>query len=82
MRQWILGVGVAALAGSVQAQSLTEAVTQAVMQYPTTRTEMARYQQNLDDARAQRGAYLPSLSLEGRVGYGAIATRTATGVHS
>ncbi|MCE3027111.1 MULTISPECIES: TolC family outer membrane protein [unclassified Salinicola] len=77
MRQWILGVGVAALAGSVQAQSLTEAVTQAVMQYPTTRTEMARYQQNLDDARAQRGAYLPSLSLEGRVGYGANESETS-----
>lgn len=70
MKQWILFAGLAVSAGGAQAQTLTEAVTQAVMEYPTTRTEMARYQQNLDDARAQRGAYLPSVDLETRVGYG------------
>ncbi|GHB25891.1 TolC family outer membrane protein [Salinicola rhizosphaerae] len=70
MKKWILSAGMAALAGSAQAQTLTEAVTQAVLEYPSTRTEMARYQQSLDDARAQRGAYLPSLDLQGRVGYG------------
>ncbi|WP_162618352.1 MULTISPECIES: TolC family outer membrane protein [Salinicola] len=70
MKRWILSAGLAALAGNAQAQTLTQAVTQAVMEYPTTRTEMARYQQNLDDARAQRGAYLPSVDLETRVGYG------------
>ncbi|WP_162617934.1 TolC family outer membrane protein [Salinicola halophilus] len=76
MRQWILGAGLAALAGSAQAQTLTEAVTRAVMEYPTTRTEMARYQQNLEDARAERGAYLPSIDVEARVGYGENETET------
>ncbi|MDH4572264.1 hypothetical protein CUR86_07185 [Salinicola acroporae] len=70
MKRWVLSAGIATLAGSAQAQTLTEAVTQAVMEYPSTRTEMARYQQNLEDARAQRGAYLPSVDLEARVGYG------------
>ncbi|WP_157956913.1 TolC family outer membrane protein [Salinicola aestuarinus] len=70
MRQWILGAGLAALAGSAQAQTLADAVTRAVMEYPTTRTEMARYQQNLEQARAERGAYLPSVDVETRVGYG------------
>ncbi|WP_251978911.1 TolC family outer membrane protein [Salinicola avicenniae] len=70
MKRWVLSAGVAMLAGSAQAQTLTEAVTQAVMSYPATRTELARYRQSLDDADAQRGAYRPSVDLEARVGYG------------
>ncbi|RKR06871.1 adhesin transport system outer membrane protein [Kushneria sinocarnis] len=60
---WLLG-------SQVQAQTLTEAVTEAVREHPVTRTELSRYQQRLEEARAQKGAYLPSVTLEGRTGYG------------
>ncbi|OHV07113.1 hypothetical protein BH688_16770 [Kushneria phosphatilytica] len=70
MKRWYWMLGALLASTSVQAQTLTEAVTEAVREHPVTRTELARYQQRLAEARAQKGAYLPSLNLEGRSGYG------------
>lgn len=70
MRKWWAGLYVLSLAGAAQAQSLDEAVTQAIMENPITRTEVARYEQFREDARAQRGAWLPSVDLEARAGRG------------
>ncbi|WP_456269479.1 TolC family outer membrane protein [Kushneria sp. AK178] len=70
MKTWWAGLWALSLAGAAQAQSLDEAVTQAIMENPITRTEIARYEQFREDARAQRGAWLPSVDLEARVGRG------------
>ncbi|WP_457808588.1 TolC family outer membrane protein [Kushneria sp. EE4] len=70
MKKWWAGLYVLSLAGAAQAQSLDEAVTQAIMENPITRTEVARYEQFRDSARAQRGAWLPSVDLEARAGRG------------
>ena len=72
MKKWWAGCFVLSLTGAaqVQAQSLDDAVTQAIMENPITRTEVARYEQFRDDARAQRGAWLPSVDLEARAGRG------------
>ncbi|GHC14551.1 agglutination protein [Kushneria pakistanensis] len=70
MKKWWAGMAVLSLTGGVQAQSLDEAVTQAIMENPITRTEIARYEQFREDARAQRGAWLPSVDLDARVGRG------------
>ncbi|SPJ33970.1 TolC family outer membrane protein [Kushneria phyllosphaerae] len=70
MKKWLAGCLVLSLTGAAQAQSLDDAVTQAIMENPITRTEVARYEQFRDDARAQRGAWLPSVDLEARAGRG------------
>ncbi|WP_445619512.1 TolC family outer membrane protein [Kushneria sp. Sum13] len=70
MKKWWAGCFVLSLTGAAQAQSLDDAVTQAIMENPITRTEVARYEQFRDDARAQRGAWLPSVDLEARAGRG------------
>lgn len=55
MKRWYWMLGALLASTSVQAQTLTEAVTEAVREHPVTRTELARYQQRLAEARAQKG---------------------------
>ncbi|MCM2129928.1 TolC family outer membrane protein [Larsenimonas rhizosphaerae] len=64
------------MAPAAQAQTLAEAVSQAVHENPITRTEIARYEARQADARAAKGGYLPTVDVTARTGRGRFESET------